>query len=291
MLSFLIATSKSFSVYMDGSYGKVQTEKGSYYGITWDEKYIYVLARNRAGGGAESLEVFDTSLNHVNSVVLDGMKDGHQICWINNYVYIMDSCGGLIWKFDPKTGGVTKFAYEGLTPENHANSIWFGDNHYYVCEHNFGPSNVRVFNRNFVCVDCYPIGQDIHNVFVDIPEDVMYVCDSMGQSLCAIDLVTRAELGRVGGFDVNGNTEWFTRGLARWEKHFYVGLSRFGSGTERELFELGSVVIVDDEMKLVDQIIMKGCGQLNEIRLLGVPDMAHNGITLNIGIKSGQEDY
>ena len=186
--------------------------------------------------------------------------DKTRTAWFNGTVRIAD---------DPET-------------DDHVNSIWYDKKHYYVCEHLFGPSRIRILDFGWNPVNNWQIGNEALNIYVE--DGVVYVCDSAHGAVLARDLKT----GKETSVCIADKLDWiskpverfihiaYTRGLARTENRFYIGCSAFTPRGER-IKGQSAVAILDSDLNYIDKIILEDTGGLGDIRVVDGIDRAHNG--------------
>ena len=127
-------------------------------------------------------------------------------------------------------------------------------------------SRIRVINGAWALREMY-IGRCCHNVYME--HGSLYTCDSANWAFVEVNGWT----GDRHSVDLNG----FTRGLARVPGGFVVGVS---DDTPRESRKSGDsrLVLLDDRLRIVDAVEMRGFGGVEDLRALGVSDPSHNGI-------------
>lgn len=294
----LIATSQAVFTFRRGSLNCIHHGFGSYPGISWDEKFVYLAARRDHRipviEGAQNILVFDPDFNWVGSI--QGLKfvGLHQIYFYDGRLYIcntgiekidiieketMDRIGIIEKKRDGRSPwrfnySVSRWDYSMIGRDvNHINSIWIDGGIIYVVEHREGPSKVKYFSETYELLGEVDIGDKCHNVYVE--DGKLFVCSSETECIIIRDLST----GKDRIINTSQYAEGFPRGLARTSDRWYIGISQRGTREERHLPEgLGSVLAFDDDFNLIHKIILKNVGQVLDIRAMTGLDRAHNGI-------------
>jgi len=250
----LIATSQAVFAFRRGSLNCIHHGFGSYPGISWDEKFVYLAARrdNRIPviEGAQNILVFDPDFNWVGSI--QGLKfvGLHQIYFYDGRLYIcntgvekidiieketMDRIGIIEKKRDGTSPwrfnySVSRWDYSGVGRDvNHINSIWIDGGIIYVVKHRDGPSKVKYFNETYELLGEVDIGDKCHNVYAE--DGKLFVCSSETECIIIRDLSTGED--RI--INTSQYAEGFPRGLARTSDRWYIGISQRGTREERHI--------------------------------------------------------
>jgi hypothetical protein len=207
----------------------------------------------------------------------------------------MVSYGGNLWAVSPRINGIQKMDFFGRhkgffypataqssyeLPESfkdkdrlsyhedvsHYNSILFHKNNLYLTAHNHGTSFIDVFDQNLNKKrTIHGIGVQAHNVLVD---DVVWWVDSMGRKAIV------SEDGKVIKIGEEGE---FIRGLAGTKDYFFT--SKFMYSKKREGRKVGDAeitIVQRSSMRIIDKITIKNSGNINDLRIMDVPDLGHN---------------
>lgn len=95
---------------------------GDYYGITWSDQEIYVLARN--GGGGEIILVFDRSGAALRRLSIGRDIDGHQILYHQNHLLLTASRENALIQLHPDTSTQVVWNWTShSTDVNHINGL------------------------------------------------------------------------------------------------------------------------------------------------------------------------
>ena len=276
----LVSTGKA--VYLcgpDGSMVPVVEGRGIYYGISWSNSNVYVLRRwGKRTEGSGEVVILDGQLEEV-GILPGDFPDGHQIFYKDGKVYVTATSKNAIGVVDVDTGCVefrnwTQFTYD----VNHLNSIWHDDVDFWVGMHNyaekedseFETSQVVRINNSFDSVSkSIAIGSGLHNVVV--MDDVLYVCSSGDGKIVAYDLWTDTIVNElyIG--------EWL-RGVSITRDFVVLGSS---ATLPKELRATGDsgLFLLDREFNVLDHRVITGCGPVYDLRVINLPDYAHNGIS------------
>lgn len=268
----LVATSKSVLhvTPKTGELKEVHTGAGLYYGIATSDngENIYVMARNNAdpfnylskeerSKEQSKVLVMNRSLQVIDEILPPhAVTDFHQAtfhkgklwitCTILNAIYIYDFSSWEIWyplENECKKG----------SDINHFNSISVINNQVHIVAHNFGKSEILVFDIDSRKLNKkISLGNCAHNVwYVD---NALWVCDSANQAL-------RSCNGRV------VSLQGFTRGVAEFSKGFYIGSSGLAERSDRKDVD-SQIYVLTPNLDYIRSIPVEGFGQILEIRLL-----------------------
>lgn len=265
---------------------------GVYYGISWDEKWVYLAAhcshRIPKLEGRENIFVLDSDLNWIGEFQIhQNLVDLHQIHFSGGKLHVCNTGKNRIETIERNDGKKTNHLgldeskifkieihnYTGIEENiHHINSIWSDDNLIYAVEHRKGPSRVKVFDRDFSLLREEKIGVKAHNVYVENNE--MVVCSSEGEQV----LIRNLSTGEDRAIDTNQYAQGITRGLARIQGRWYVGVSQREIRERRHEALDGTILVFDDGFNLRRKITLPKVGQVLEIRATAEIDFAHNRI-------------
>jgi hypothetical protein len=250
------------------------------YGITWDEDRIFVAVGRKKG----KILIFDGQWRMQGEVqVYDGSRDTHQMLWWKGTLYIAEPGREAIIRYkDGKTdriGWQQRFCERREKP--HVNSIWCDGIRFYVVEHwrRQLPKKVQVLDLNWKPLGALVIDGEvlsgspsngIHNVYV---EDGHLYTLGPGR-LIRLNL----ESDEASAHQIEWSPwPYYLRGLARTDDAFYVGMSQFESVRTARARGQSAFAVMDDALDVVEVVMLRGAGQIHEIRALS-GDRAHNGI-------------
>jgi len=248
-------------------------DKDTYFGISWDIKTLYLANREK-----RAIISINEKLSRITAKW--GFSGLHDIFYFDNKLYIVETQRNAIsiYNFINKT--LEKYHHLGYGYDrNHINNLFVYDNKLYVVEHNRtrntgNKSRVAVYDFEKMKIIDYidDVGIESHNVYIE--DDKMYVCSSMEEGVCIIDLNTNErEFINVGQY-IYG----LTRGLSATNKYFYIGVSEYKERKRRHAGGTCHVLQFDRDWNLIDQIKIVQSSQLNEIRIMDEIDLCHNGI-------------
>jgi hypothetical protein len=297
----LIATTRLVLTLKQGIVTSVHHGFGPYYGITWDEKYIYLVARGAQRvprfTGMEKILVLKPNFDWIGEFQGLQLFKLHQIHYFNEQLFICNTGRNTL---DIVTGKAAddEYATNPLGSINYAiqklnmdpgkdplparalagdslwiNSVWTNEDGIYVVEHRRGPSKIKHINTKFELLgEQTGMGDKMHNVYIE--DGKMIVCSSEAGCIIIRDLST----GKDKTIDTSRYDLGIPRGLARTEDRWYIGISKRVPRGERHLALDGAVLAFDDEFNLIHKTILKNVGQVHEIRAMTGLDRAHNGI-------------
>lgn len=281
--TFLLSTSKEFGIVENGKFRTIFAKRnGMFFGITWCERYVYVLSRNGGPGIAESIEIFDRDLRHVDRICLRGKcSSGHQLfyCPQTSQLYLMNTNNKMINVFSGKKL-VRQVKWLGADECTHINSIWSPDGKtFYVCEHNGcnPPSRIIRCDNELNVEKIFPnTGLDCHCIYIDKDELITASSKEFGIVRYDMKTKTRIHFRRISALD---SDKWYTRGLGVRPSYFMLGLSAHQDIREKRSAERqGGVVMLDTDFNVMQEIAVGSRGQILDLRIIGDQDLAHNGI-------------
>lgn len=255
---------------------------GPYYGISWSERLIYVLARN--SGDGDTVLCFDNSLKEVGVINLKRDLDGHQIVYCKSFLYITATRENSILRVDPTSGEQTTFNWSGYTSDiNHINAIspaedgtfWISQDN----KHGVLSELVRVSLESLSILEKFYMGSrdtGTHNIEND------HIVASGAESLLFRRIVHNDF--RL----VHVVQEGFCRGIAFHRRHpghqlVMLGVSRILSRAERmDPFEGYVRVLCGTSYRQLDEIEVPDIGQVHDLRTFDQP--SHNGISFNLNV-------
>lgn len=251
-----------------------------FYGITWNEKEIYIAE----SGSARHchFHIFDKNLNRIGELPIgEDISDPHQILWWDGKLYVTSANQDSVFVWDGETCRQVCW-WEENEPRMHPNSVWCDGEKFYVVEHRFKemPKRIRVFNLDFEIVDCIELTKEgfvkarprgCHNIYVE--NGVLYMCSP--------NVIVRHDLTS-GKSEPIRFSHWAREarrvtGMARPPGKFIVGLQRVAVKEKRGEGN-SAFVVMDDDFKVLDVVPLKDTGGVNEIRAVDGPDLAHNRI-------------
>jgi len=249
----------------------------NFYGITWDEKRIYIAEGWRRVPSV--YHVFGSQLKHIGTLPVGEMvTDPHQIYWWGGTLYIADSKVDQIVLWDGHEERVVSWCKPN-EPTQHLNSIWCNGENFYVAEHRKKrmPKRVMVLDMSFnplyrieipsgAFIKASPHG--IHNVYIE--NGWLYSCSP--KALVSFKLDTRETRTITSPLIKRAH---YVRGLARTPDKWFVGLSEIGvRGTRHE--GDSAILVLDNDFNTLEVISLEDTGGLTEIRAIDGPDLAHN---------------
>lgn len=238
------------------------------YGITWDDKHIYLATRHPDKDGVDGIQVLDKDFRYQYSIVRGRnlFSDLHQILFYDDRLWVVSSgCNsvyivGRVWGTDDEVwypNPKAPYNEERDTKDwNHFNSIWINGDRLYLVAHNFERnSELWKFTypeREFVTK--FPAYTDAHNVFIESRSLIMSSSDNEGGS--------------------------YGRGLAVSDTHIVMGESGYLDDRRERMERANGYVIVYDREWNEEKRFLVGKGEVYDIRITDTMDYAHNGIIL-----------
>jgi hypothetical protein len=250
--------------------------RGKYFGVSWGDGTLYTTVgvrpkiAERYGKKIEKIMCFNKELKF-QSFLFDngfGLKDVHQILCKDGFLWIVNSGRNRIDKFDFKSRKATSWYplfFRRYRDFNHLNSISIdGDKLYLLAHNNKRPSQIFIYTYpGLQLLKKIILGKQAHNIYAEGSE--LFICDSLlsGNLISTKGNFLHIEKG-------------YIRGLAVSKKLILVGSSNKASRYEREKGDCELYIFNRQTRKLESIDIIKGAGNIYEIRILDEWDYAHN---------------
>lgn len=245
----------------NGAIEPVHSGDGLYYGITSDDRFVYVAARRRLVSAAHAREdergcilVFTRDLVPVD--VWEApfpLRDMHQILWWRGRLWISCTFDNLIAMTD---GRSWQRWYPAGLPRNepydthHFNSLTAADDRLVVLAHNHGRSELHFFDAETLrLLDRFVLGHQAHNVWRHDGE--WLTCNS-------------GKRGIVGSHGFRLRAGRFPRGHASTREEIAIGLSERTERHRRD-YARGTVNIYDRRWRLRKRLDLGHCGLVLDI--------------------------
>lgn len=274
--SFIVAGYRSLVLVHNNKCNVVLNDHNTlYYGITWDNNYIYLGNRNYSYYNTGIISVMNSDYKVIDQVP-GTFPQIHQILYANEKLYITVTMHNSIAIFDGQ-GTVVKNWTSTIKDLNHINSIWFDGEYFWICYHNKVTSDKVFYSSQIIKMDkeltsiieFFEFSKDIHNVYMD--GEWLYTCDSKSNKFCALNIHTKEQKF----VDIG----MWLRGLAVTDDYIIVGGSIIGkTDKERENGDAKVYLLNRDTLEVLDTKLFKDVGAVTEIRVVGEQDYAHNGI-------------
>jgi hypothetical protein len=274
-----------------GESARVTEGQGLYYGITWDRERIYVFCADFhpiiRKLTRPKIVILDEYLRKINEMtpsfhIKGGVHQAHfdpesGIMWFmsskDNAAVFLHNGKWDLWhpveetldEWQERLGSRAdkKWVQPG-SDIHHLNSVWSNNGKLYFVAHNWGPSEIYIFDAKTRTLERkVPMGRCVHNVWCE--EDEILVCSSImgqvvnhrGEIRCALD--------------------GFVRGAAVTERFRLIGLSAKTSRRNRSKMN-GTVHVLALDWTPLQKLTFDRCGQVLEIRYLSGKDICHNGL-------------
>ncbi|MBL9154310.1 MAG: hypothetical protein JNK37_17605 [Verrucomicrobiales bacterium] len=105
-----------------GALGILDEGHGDYYGITWSDREVYILAR--CGGSGETILVYDRTGTDIRRLPIGRDIDGHQILHHQGHLLITATRENALIRLDPLTGGQSIWRWtDHHSDVNHINGL------------------------------------------------------------------------------------------------------------------------------------------------------------------------
>lgn len=161
----------------------------------------------------------------------------------------------------------------GMPSGDHLNSLYISNGILYVLGHGFrhGSKLARFTYPGLELLDLtdIPGKTGMHNIWVR-DDGGLISCDSNGGGL--VDLSSKRLLWEAGA-----SPRHYTRGLAATPEIVLVGASESTARVDRAFSLTGLWVLDARTWRPIDHLQLGPFGQVNDVRILSVPDLAHHG--------------
>ena len=269
----------------------IASGQGLYYGITWDHNHTYIVCADfhpflRKLTRPKVL-VFDRFLRKIaetrppfkirggvhqayydpfsDSMWWMSSKDDAALILHNSDWEKWSPVGETLREWRARLGAKAKKNWDQPDSDiHHLNSVWMKDGKIFFVAHNWGPSEVYIFEQKTrKLLDLVPIGTCAHNVWTE-GDDLFVCCSSEGTILNH-----RGE--------VKIKIDGFIRGVAATEQFRIVGISEKADRRNRAR-TAGHIKVLTHDWKPVCCWSFKNAGQVLEVRILSEGDLCHNGM-------------
>jgi hypothetical protein len=260
---------------------RIHTGDGVYYGISFSGDCIFVAARRYPLDGSEAeaahsngvILVFDYRLNLRQELCPPfPVRDIHQILWDGGRLFVTAPYDDLVALYEEGawrrwTPLAARRRLERPSGGRHYNSLLANGGELYLLAHNFGASEVFVFDASTLALQrSFPFGNCAHNLWI---EGAGLLTCSSGDGLI---------LSAGGPVVHTGN---FPRGIVATPEHRYAGISTFWESRETRGSHDSFIAQYDPQWRLVRTFGLRGMGMIHDIRCPGIPDAAHPHLTGN----------
>lgn len=292
-MKLLISTDNALLYHNDGKETVLHSGAGVYYGITWSESTLYIVAR---GNEPSRMLAFDAKMwpkDPPQFVHMGAPGDGpHQAFYLDGILAVANTQHNRLEMWDEMTGRVWSVWPGDRYDErdiDHLNSVWRcpASGKWFVAEHrkDLVPKLIRTFalidgkkaDAHVIELDAPelnagPVRRGIHNVYAE--NGSIY---TLGPSeiIKHSPLEETTEVIRVSGIEPGVH---YLRGLARVGKTWIVGSSK-ACPREDRAWSSSTIWILGPAFNVLDTIELdERFGQVMDIRAVGQRDKAHNGI-------------
>jgi len=273
--SLLVATYQKL-IYYDGKQCNViLNNPDNIYSITWNQENIFVitgkhiLVYDDIWQLQETISFWDTGLD----------PHPHQAIWHNGLFIVLSGYNYIAHYVGAYTSIIEWLGkYCKSNDDPHINSIWYSNHRFFVVEHwrDKLPKKIRIFDEMWKWQCAIDVTKElfddrwngIHNVYVE--NEKMY-------TLGPRRIITLGKQQDTVKTDFDIPWQFYFRGLARTDNHFYVGVSKHNKLRENRASGESAILVLDDNLNQENLIILNDTGQVHDVRAM-VDDKAHNGI-------------
>lgn len=255
---------------------------GAFYGITWDEKYLYYSrGSERVVFGRDELVAASLEPDYVINTVFPGhFVDAHQIHYHDGKVYLTVTARNAVAAVSVHNQQECFYNWTGINRDtNHINAIWRDGDFWWVNYHNYSEKPASAFNSsqivklssNFSSIlDSIRIGMGVHNV-VRIG-DFLYVCSSAENKFLVFNLNSHSVVDTIESLD-------WVRGMAVTDDYIILGSSEVHADRRKRLQGNATIYLLcRHTIKIIDKLTIYNLGPSHELRCISHNDLAHNGI-------------
>lgn len=278
--ALVVATANDVTLVDNDSSRVLHSGKGLYYGISWDEKYIYLLARSgvRREGHPDIL-VLDKDYSVQKRVINGSFLDAHQIYCDGTNLYVTSTSANCVEVVNLSTSLVVEKNWTKYKADvNHINSIFKHSSDFWLTYHNWTPKTgipseiVKVNSDLSKELERHTIqgAGCLHNV-VRI-DNLIYTCSSQTHSLLVYDLNTNSLVKDI-------KLGYWLRGIGITDDYIVLGSTSVSGNREGRLTGDSEVYLLDrPSLNIIDIKTLKNTGSIYDLRLAGCEDYAHNNI-------------
>jgi hypothetical protein len=229
------------------------------------------------------LVVLDHEFQVQDGIFLGMIKDHHQVHFDpkTGIIGVANTHQNRIEFVNPYTRDVSAYNWTPVAGSdyNHINSIWYDGANWWSCEHNkkHHPSRVVKLSDDILQKpEAWVVANQIHNVYVE--NHNIYTTVSLTSEIAQFSIFQDC-IVKSKSFE-SSFPRTYSRGLARCDGYFLMGASNHCGREKRiDIFDAW-VIKMDDDFKEISSICIPKANQIYEVRALGEPDFAHNGIVL-----------
>jgi hypothetical protein len=273
-LKFLVTTSRSFLLleYPQMNQKVLHQGYGLYYGITYNQDFIYVAARKRMLTSSVDrsdedgvILVFNKELclhDEITSTAFP-LRDIHQIEYDNGKLYVTCSFDNMIAIYDFKTTTWRQWfpIQEARGSDiHHFNSFLIEEESIFILAHNFGNSQIYQFSKDSLDYvgQKIELGRYAHNIWKS--QGALFICSSGEASI-------KSDKGFVKKLD------GFLRGVSISKEYLLVGSSEKVERKDRDMTD-GSIFVLTHDYEIKEILSLKGEGMVLDIRVVDTFDYA-----------------
>jgi hypothetical protein len=267
----LVATDRGLLLLLGGRfYGS--DDEGQHYGITWDERALFVSA----GASLRRLAPDADGLRREDVPYANGAGKIHQILFHDGRLLVANTGKNRVDVVDAASGATTSHDLNAVGDErdvHHLNSLAVGsDGSIWTCNHNRGPSFVDRFDAAFRHRERVDgVGTCNHNLFLE--DGALLTLSSSCGTVTVVD-ASGGRRERPLDFARADAECRFARGWARPPDVWVVAGSRMaGQAATRSG---GVLLMLDPDWRPVDAVRLPVAAQVYEVRAIGGPDRTHH---------------
>lgn len=264
--------------------------RGVYYGITFTQDRVFIACRQaEVGADRESqnnaILCLDNGLRPVEILHADPpLRDVHQIVCRGDTLLACSTYDDAVlrFSFSGRTWSAWyPFGRSGAADTHHINSVGLDGDAVLLAGNKPSGWFARLAEGHTSPDGRTPLGIGTHNVWVD-ESGAVAVCSSDEGAVRLAD-GTRRDLAERG---------WL-RGFARDGRHAYVGVSQNRVRGKRDRSDC-MILQLDHAGSVVETYAFLGFGMLHDMRVVGMADTSHNGVSLLLAdhaLRMSNTDY
>lgn len=278
--AFVVATVNSVTLIDNDRSKLLHSGQGLYYGISWDENNIYLLARSgKRRQGHPDIVTLDKNYSTVRKIIDGSFLDAHQIYCDGPNLYVTSTHLNCVEVVNLSTGvSVQKNWTKCKSDINHINSIFKDGDEFWVIYHNW--TSKTGLPSEAVKVDCdlskeivkYRLADSgcLHNVAK--VDNLIYTCSSASHALLVYDLDTNSVVKNI-------PLGYWLRGIGISDDYIVLGSTSVSENRKGRLTGDSEIYLLDRKtFDVIDIKTLKDTGSIYDLRLAGCEDYAHNNI-------------
>lgn len=263
----------------DGEQRVILDKNPPFFGLTWNEKHLYVGARCWGNSGSDALYVFDKDFQFLDKQDLY-MTHGqlHQILYHDGLIYALDTPYDRVIAWNPEVADgeiILDMGNQDPSDIHHFNSLWWHDGYFWLMGLH---GRLWSFDSDWNLRADWEYPYETHNIYME--NGARFIGASSAESLLVDDgdqqLLSLTESMGTTAYE---DDLWhcYCRGLGRSDRFFYVGAAAVQDRRNERWQGPSAIAVFDNDLQYAGCIRFENTGGMHDLRVLG-KDRAHNDI-------------